>query len=496
MKNLFSTFCLLALLTACQPAIPPTRTIAPTTLGVTATATTPMLTSVSTANIKPTASPLPDRPLSTSGPWVFVPLNKTFFAINPDGTGYTSFNRSGPKNVVAIATYGNRVAYVEKDTYDDVGAVLTLRSLLGDAPIVIPLATSLKESAFTGDDFEPNGNSYPKSAYDKYIETATAIGELAWSPNGKYLAFTGAIDGPTSDVYVYSLATGKIKRLTDSITQAVRLEWTPDSHYIVHAAATSLNVGRSGGGYDLDSFWAVTPDGTETKKIASLSSDAEILGWLDSSKYIVGYFYSYTSPYFALDIVDINTGKTTNWFDDSFVTGSYAPIDKVFLLSVDKVITGTQKYADGLYLLRPGKTPEKISDIKAKQFAGIAWYPEIKRFLVADYSGKVYLVTADGRVETIPSLSTINDLTISPDGKYWSTFDGGIEVGDFEGHVWKNISSAGDVWCQIWSADSHYCYVLTNESFMILAAPDFKTLREIPRGSDRGGWLAPVWVSP
>ncbi|MBN2084264.1 MAG: hypothetical protein JW748_03500 [Anaerolineales bacterium] len=36
---------------------------------------------------------------------------------------------------------------------------------------------------------------------------------LKWSPDGKYLAFGAMIDGDSSDVYVYDVDTGKIRRV-------------------------------------------------------------------------------------------------------------------------------------------------------------------------------------------------------------------------------------------------------------------------------------------
>lgn len=40
--------------------------------------------------------------------------------------------------------------------------------------------------------------------------------EPVWSPDGRYLAFLGAIEGPSSDVYVYDTATDRVQRLTSA----------------------------------------------------------------------------------------------------------------------------------------------------------------------------------------------------------------------------------------------------------------------------------------
>ena len=80
------------------------------------------------------------------------------------------------------------------------------------------------------------------------IEAGIAIVEngdtLKWSPDGRYLAFIAAIDGPSSDVYSYDLQTGQINRLTDGPNQAANLSWSPDSKWIVHEEVEEFRHGR------------------------------------------------------------------------------------------------------------------------------------------------------------------------------------------------------------------------------------------------------------
>ena len=57
---------------------------------------------------------------------------------------------------------------------------------------------------------------------------------MAWSPDGSQLAFIGAVNGPTSDLYVYDLAEDQVRQLTDGLAHAANPIWSPDGKHIFH----------------------------------------------------------------------------------------------------------------------------------------------------------------------------------------------------------------------------------------------------------------------
>jgi len=58
---------------------------------------------------------------------------------------------------------------------------------------------------------------------------------VAWQPgDGRLLAFIGAINGPTADLYLYDTQTQEITQLTDGPSQAILPNWSPDGQYILH----------------------------------------------------------------------------------------------------------------------------------------------------------------------------------------------------------------------------------------------------------------------
>ncbi len=59
-----------------------------------------------------------------------------------------------------------------------------------------------------------------------------------WSPNGRYLAFVGAIESPSSDLYIYDRKNRVTHRLSDGPNHAFMPIWAPDSIGILHLERT------------------------------------------------------------------------------------------------------------------------------------------------------------------------------------------------------------------------------------------------------------------
>src|SRR5215210_2912390 len=55
----------------------------------------------------------------------------------------------------------------------------------------------------------------------------------AWSPNGKMIAYVSNRDGGAKQVYLYDVATGKSKRLTNLGGGASSVKWVPSGNALV-----------------------------------------------------------------------------------------------------------------------------------------------------------------------------------------------------------------------------------------------------------------------
>lgn len=147
--------------------------------------------------------------------------------------------------------------------------------------------------------------------------------EIKWSPNGRYLAFPAALEGTSSDLYVYDAEDGSIRRLTGGPDNVGTIWWSPDGSQIIMGEIHENNYPYT------SSIWAVSVSGNEVRLLYSRSENSYpqgLLGWLDDRRFIV---FDGTTLANALDlpahdlrVVDKNTGKVTTLFNGSFMAAA------------------------------------------------------------------------------------------------------------------------------------------------------------------------------
>ena len=82
------------------------------------------------------------------------------------------------------------------------------------------------------DDLDANGDETRNELVSAMM--AAAVSPPEWSPDGRYLAFVGAIEGPSSDLYLYDTLNNRVIRKTDGPNQAIMPYWSPDGAGILH----------------------------------------------------------------------------------------------------------------------------------------------------------------------------------------------------------------------------------------------------------------------
>jgi hypothetical protein len=234
------------------------------------------------------------------------------WAVNPDGSGLTLLADQlvGTNDPLAHAVPLGRpyLAYVtgRDGWYGLTLNIVTLPS--GDALAWIPLT-----SAGTEPSSEDINDRSPRA---EAVETIFYNESLAWSPDGLKLAFAGVIDGPSSDVYVYSLEDGSIIRLTDGPSQVAHLSWSPDGQYIFHVGVDSFGTGA---GYALAGVWAVRADGGGVRSLYDPgdSGDEVPVGWFDDETVIIHSWDAWNGSS-RLRLLNVRTGAVEPLFPDSF----------------------------------------------------------------------------------------------------------------------------------------------------------------------------------
>jgi hypothetical protein len=284
--------------TALPAAVTPfyaTFTPAPvTTKSLTPTTPTAWPTETATATLEAPLLPVPTHTLLEQGPWGMIPAKNGLWVMQADGSGLTQVYGGGTVIQLAISPDGKNAAFIaQRSNARAFGSDLALYGI--SLPDWEPhLITSLdlkgteKLSAyeFTNSDAREAGRA---------VWEATSI---AWSPDGRYLAFISAHEGTSADVYVYTAATGEIRRMTDGPSQAYGLSWSPDSRYIFHAGTDFFGTGA---GHNITGAWVVSmEEGKVTQVLTPQSGDVRAWEWAGNDTIMV-----YTDSMICMDHQDL-----------------------------------------------------------------------------------------------------------------------------------------------------------------------------------------------
>ncbi len=333
--------------------IPPSRTSPPPTITHTRI---PSQTSAPTAD--------PSVALNDNGPWlVYAGSDDGWIAVNADGTGKTvlpiqGWEFTGSPNGNLLAGRTTLQGFAADDIHRHAIFLLSLPDLSLE---IIPIA------------------SYPDmpSDIDSIATFDSAVwGSPVWSPNGRYLAFVGAIDGPTSDVYVYDTVTDQIHRLTDGLGQASEPEWSPNSRWIVHRELDGWGMGCHEVG-----VWAAAVDGSEVKWLFKPDQCTQLLGW-------IGYdtFVSYEEHIDAYNVrrMDITKSEMTWLYQGQIIFGAYFNdrTKDTFFNPIDSA-TGLTK---GYQIVGPYDLTPKLFSTSTIPPIFPVWLPGMNKYFVGNES--------------------------------------------------------------------------------------------------------------
>lgn len=259
-------------------------------------------TQAPTATIAPSTQshPILDASqLSQTGPWFIYPTSRGIMASNPDGSGsvlvsppsITDFVASEPDIPSGISPDGKMIAH-RRNSASGKGwdlEVIALPSL--GRNIVTPLI-SPENLAKTTDD-------------PTLIQAVIAESPIQWSPDGRYLVFVAALDGPSSDLYVYDFRLYKLTRLSSGSLEVARPIWTPDGKQIIYQVVEAFGTGA---GWSSKGVWSVKPDGSDNHLLFKVPYDTgpeTFVGINNSNIALLKHFDQHGGGLF---LANLNTG--------------------------------------------------------------------------------------------------------------------------------------------------------------------------------------------
>jgi hypothetical protein len=365
---------------AAETILADTRQAADATLPVTVT---PSVTS------QPTVTPTPPpSQLSADGPWLLhlAQQGSQLVARNADGSAplrldipplldaHDLKNGQAPDGINLVVRAARQPDYSDLALY-----VIELPS--GRARFLTPLFETTLQQRVSGSASPP-------------LTAAVVMrpDSLSWSPDGRYLAFTAALDGPSSDLYLYDDRDGTIRRLTSGSNQAASPHWSPDGQWII---IQELEAGTDGT-IRPTSAWAVKTLWSELRKLYTPPADSLLevfVGWHNAQTLLL---YS-SSPQggFNLRQLDLEMLKETPVLEGSFTLAAFDPHSETFLIDVAE--SNQPPLLPGLYLLPFGGEPLAV---EAGGWDWLVWDNLQQRFMAGSQQAAA-VIDLQGTIQII-----------------------------------------------------------------------------------------------
>lgn len=315
---------------------------------------------------------------------------------------------------------------------------------------------------------------------------------VAWQPGeGRLLAFTAAIEGPTSDLYLYDTQTKDVTRLTDGYSQAVSPSWSLDGRYILHYGVSWVQPfgGAIGGHNRFDGVWAVDVSNGEIITQPKPEGVAlHFVGWQDDLHYIT-FDSSEDCGAQNLRSIEVATGDATPLMEQGFSYYiDFSPETDTLLISGDGKCPDSLE--EGAYLLSLNNNSlDRVVDVR---IWGIEWLPESQVF----QAYPEVLLSPDGETRYYPPVYDHSfNPAISPLG-----FEAWEIIENYEGRVvvrtpggdWQHILD-GSVDVLIWDpmTGENLIVVLRDGSLYTAFYPDYNSIKQ----GDLGGRInQAVWL--
>ena len=261
----------------------------------------------------------------------------------------------------------------------------------GEIQIVSPLLSKDYPENFAKamPEFDEYSHLRPEDLQNAFLFGITQA--LAWSPDGRYLAFAGQMEGLSSDLYLYDMTTKKIQRKSNDIEELQLISWSPDGKWILHGSKTA-----SVDPWVEYSIYAVALDDSSIRNLGS----GLIGNWLNAHEILE---YRSGIEKYQLSLVDLDTGNITEIWEGYF--GGY---------QVDP--TGNWVVLDAISSTIPPKEEKPGFIYGSIQLINLNTLETIQNPSLLAEPLDAFLRAKDGTVFSLPHRIGILP---SPDQKYW-----------------------------------------------------------------------------
>lgn len=503
-KNIVQIFLIAFLILGCGappsslPAASPTvpsPTLTPIPPSATDTQQPATLTPLPTYTAEPLTA-TPEAGLQTQGPYFayFQESNLTLrlIFVDADGSGHRTFdlpkavsdayasgNLAAP-NIHQLSPNGKWLAYYtgSAGSYGGMPApgtgdlTLNLMNLeTGETQLITPLLSKDYPNNFTEAAQKLNDpDKTAETLFDAFQNGITRA--IAWSPDGKYLAFAGQMEGLSSDLYLYDVAAKTIRRISSGDEELQWITWSPDGKWIVHASVYGVGEGMT-----FDTY-AATADGSTVKYLSKSVLGDGIQDWISPHQYLE-YDGENGPGQYGLRAVDIDTGEITKIWDGSFL--SYAVSHKWVAMVVSSADTSPYdsqhnlvmdfNFVPAIYLFSlKSHAKFKVDFPESSVPSNISALGVGEQAFAMQGQDSLMLLSSDSKWTKTDIENA--DISVAPNFKYWLTLGQQIKIFSTDNTLLATTDNPSGYVTASWRPDSAGVFLISETEIYSLKVPE------------------------
>ncbi len=315
---------------------------------------------------------------------------------------------------------------------------------------------------------------------------------LAWSPDGRFLAFNAALHNETSDLYVLDTLNARIDRLNGLFTQNASPFWSPGSDWLI---SQELSHDQQALGWRTELVTGLRVpsfDSQNTLYLPPARSRAEVfVGWLNPTTF-VSYSLTDEGPQTLRQLNLDGDAQENLIFAGAFQQVAYDPASGVLAYAIDYASAIPQGLTGGIYRVLPDSPVHSLQSVG--NWSRLTYDPG-GMFLASGAQG-VTLFTPEGDSVLLPGEG---EARLSPNGN-WLVGYGDGEQSSPGARLYQSGSSnplqsvvESPVDALFWQPDSSGFFLLSEGALFHLVFPGLRP-SEITSGLLPGADLPLIWV--
>jgi len=305
------------------------------------------------------------------------------------------------------------------------------------------------------------------------FEVSFAAGDYEWSPEGRFLAFAAQIDGPSLDLYLYSMQDGTIRRLTDDLQNIDTFAWSPDGKRLFYEndipGTGILFYGRIFHVIDLEGKDFEIPHRSLTE-----NGRWVLRGWLSNDHYLFQTMFDEEPQHRQFTIFNAETHELKEIWPYSVVGFAIDRQNHRIVLSFDSDLYPNAPQP-GTYFVSTNGDYEKIS---TQVFSQILSSPEILGLNTS--ADTAYHILSDGSIRRVGPSGSLGINSSAPN-KRWFFLEDQEGENNYRLTLYNEAYQPVNSWMltdyltgTAWRPDSSGLFLFTMDSVSYLDIPDGK----------------------